>query len=173
MEQIHLILGPMFSGKSTKLINELLRYKSINKNIFSIKPSIDNRYSLNNITTHDGISIPACNTTKLLDVTIPYNTEVIGIDEAQFFDDLIPFVKKYRSYTIIIAGLDGDVEQKQFGDILKLIPIADTYHKNYALCQICQDGTPAPFTKRIFEKKCLKYVGGKEDYISVCKKHLL
>lgn len=172
MEQLHLILGPMFSGKSTKLINELLRYKSLNKQIFSIKPSIDNRYSIDHITTHDGISIPACETDKLLNVTIPYNTDVIGIDEAQFFQDLLPFVQKYRSYTIIIAGLDGDTNQQKFGDILNLIPIADTYHKSYAFCKICQDGTPAPFTKSIHHKNSQIHIGGKKEYIAVCKKHL-
>jgi len=73
---------------------------------------------------------------------------------------------------IIVAGLDGDYQQKQFGDILKLIPIADSYQKVYALCKICQDGTPASFTKRIVNNNQQILVGAKESYISVCRFHL-
>lgn len=168
---IHLILGPMFSGKSTKLINELLRYKSLGKFIFSIKPDIDNRYSETSITTHDGISIPACTTTKLMDVTVPYRTNVIGIDEAQFFEDLLPFIEKNKNLIIIVAGLDGDARQKKFGNIIDLIPIADTYTKSYAFCKVCQDGTPAPFTKSLYIIDPI-HIGGDKEYVAVCKKHL-
>jgi len=172
---LHLILGPMYSSKSNELIRQLLRYHAIGKNIFCINSKLDTRSKDNQIRTHDGVTIPASKAENLLsDINVPYNSQVIGIDEAQFFPDLIPFVqeKLKDNMIIIVAGLDGDYQQKKFGDILKLIPIADSYQKVYALCKICQDGTPASFTKRIVNDNQQILVGAKESYISVCRFHL-
>ncbi len=174
--KLHLIMGSMYSNKSTELIRTLLRYKAIGKNIFCINSTKDTRTPSNEIMTHDGISIPACKATSLLkDTCVPYNTHVIGIDEAQFFDDLVDFVNEQLSkkMIIIVAGLDGDYQQREFGDILKLIPIADSYQKVYSMCKICQDGTPGSFTKRITNHENQQIlVGASEHYISVCRKHL-
>lgn len=175
--KLHLIMGSMYSNKSTELIITLLKYKAIGKNIFCINSTKDIRTPSNEIMTHDGISIPACKATHLIkDVYVPYNTHVIGIDEAQFFEDLIPFINMQLSMKmiIIVAGLDGDYQQREFGDILKLIPIADSYQKVHSMCKICQDGTPGSFTKRInIDDKQQIVVGAGEYYISVCRKHLL
>ena len=146
---LHLILGSMYSGKSSQLIRKLLCYKAVGRNIFCINSSKDTRTPRNEIMTHNGETIPACKT-NTLKIEIPPDTHVIGIDEAQFFPDLVEFIKRsIPKYTLIVAGLDGDYKQKQFGDILKLIPLADSYEKIYAFCKICQDGTPGSFTKRI------------------------
>ena len=172
--KLHLILGPMYSQKSTRLINNLSRYNSIGLKVFCVNSVKDTRANDNEIKTHDQVTIKACKTEFLSQVHVPYNTQVIGIDEAQFFPDLIPFVKNKieQSIIIIISGLDGDYQQNEFGDILKLIPIADSYEKVYAFCNICKNGTLAPFTKRINVYNEQILVGGKKDYISVCRKHL-
>jgi thymidine kinase len=175
--ELHLILGSMYSSKSSSLISQLLRYRAIGHNVFCINSIKDSRTPNNEVKTHDKISIPASKTLDLFSefVYIPYDTTVIGIDEAQFFKDLIPFVKKQidNDMIVIVAGLDGDYKQREFGDILKLIPIADSYKKVYALCKICKDGTPGSFTKRINTNNDTNILIGSDDYyISVCRKHL-
>ena len=173
--KLHLILGSMYSGKSSILIRELLRYRAIGKHIFCINSLKDIRTINDEIMTHDGISIPACKSENLMnDVYLPYNIEVVGIDEAQFFPDLLPFVQKMlnNGMIVIVAGLDGDYQQKEFGDILKLIPLSDSYQKCYAFCKLCHDGTPGSFTKRIINNDSQVLVGSEKEYISVCRKHL-
>jgi thymidine kinase len=171
--ELHLILGNMRSGKSSHLINNLLRYKAIGHNIFCINSINDTRTPNNEIKTHDLVTIPAIKC-KNLKIDIPYNTTVIGIDEAQFFDDLIPFIKYMleKKMIIIVAGLDSDYKQEPFGEILKLIPIADTYKKVYSFCKICKNGTLGSFTKRINTNNKEKILVGDDYYISVCRKCL-
>ncbi len=173
--KLHLILGSMYSGKSSILIKELLRYRAIGKKVFCISSSKDTRTPDEAVMTHDGITIPACKSTALMDnKVLPYNVEVVGIDEAQFFPDLIVFTKKLLSMGlhVIVAGLDGDYQQQSFGDILKLIPLADSYQKIYAFCKVCQDGTPGSFTKRIINNDNQVLVGADKEYIAVCRRHL-
>lgn len=172
--KLHLILGSMYSGKSTKLINELKKNRAIGKNIFCINSKIDTRTPNKKIKTHDGIHIQSSTVEFLNSLTIPENIDVIGIDEAQFFKDLIPFVTKMNQVgvSVIVAGLDGDSNQEKFGNILDLIPIADSYEKVYSFCKICKDGTPGSFTKRISNTKNKILIGSDEHYIAVCKKHL-
>jgi thymidine kinase len=160
---------------SSSLITQLLRYKAIGKRVYCINSSKDTRSSLNVIKTHDNITIDSCKIKKLSDVFIPYNTDVIGIDEAQFFPDLKDFViqKLKDKYIIIVAGLDGDYQRNKFGQILDLIPIADSFEKKYALCKECGDGTAAPFTKKITSMECTDtiLIGAENEYAAVCNKH--
>jgi thymidine kinase len=160
---------------SSSLITQLLRYKAIGKKVYCINSAKDTRSSLNVIKTHDNIMIDSCKIEKLADAYIPYNIEVIGIDEAQFFPDLKEFViqKLKEKYTIIVAGLDGDYQRHRFGQILDLIPIADSFEKKYAFCKECSDGTPAPFTKKItsMESNGNILIGAGNEYSAVCSKH--
>lgn len=172
--KLHLILGPMYSGKSSNLIRKLLRFESIGKKIYCINSIKDIRTPNNEIKTHDNITIPSCKVNYLSEVYIPYDVKVLGIDEAQFFPDLLNFVKEKlkQKYIIIIAGLDADYKQEPFGDILKLIPISDSYEKLYAYCKMCKDETKAPFTKRIINSQQQILVGANNEYMAVCRDHL-
>jgi thymidine kinase len=175
MTTIEVILGCMFSGKTTELIRRISRYQAINKPVLCINHSIDTRAKSNSIKTHEGRSIPALKTNKLIDIVVSVeynNSEVIGIDEAQFFEDLIPFVKHTEKLNkkLIICGLDGDYKREPIGDILKCIPLADSVIKLTALDP--KDGTPAIFTQRKDKiNKDQILVGGQNEYCAVSRKN--
>ena len=96
-------------------------------------------------------------------------SEVIFIEEAQFFENLFTFVKDglENQKSFYVAGLDGDFKREPFGDILKLIPLAEKVYKLNALCFFCKDGTEAPFTKRLSTSQDQQLVGGADSYASV------
>ena len=179
---LKLIIGPMYAGKSTELIRHIRKYKFLNKSILVINHKINNRYGYEGITTHDKDEIKDClNIENLEEILKDFNdlflkSDIIIIEELQFFKDaykyIIEFVEKYNK-TVICAGLVADYKRKQFGDILKLIPIADEIKILSALCSICKDGTSAHFSKRIVSENKQNLVGSVESYISVCRKHYL
>ena len=176
--KLELILGNMFSGKSTELIRRINITKSINKRILIINYSEDNRYSTNSIATHDKIKVD-CLKFKYLhtfDENILEDYDSIFIDEAQFFIDLYPFVLNAvdnHHKHVVVSGLDGDINRNVFGEILKLIPICDNVIKLHAYCNKCNDGTLAPFTKKIDESSSVIIldIGGSDKYMPVCRHH--
>lgn len=175
--RIEIILGCMFSGKSTELLRRCHRYEAINKNVLLINHSSDSRTD-NSIKTHRNIKHNALKTTSLLSVidTDDFNkAHVIGIDEAQFFSDLYNFVLAAEKYDkiIIIAGLDGDFNRKPFGQILDCIPLCDTVEKLTAMDMIDKDGTPGIFTKRIVSNDDQVLVGASEYYMAVSRNNYL
>lgn len=178
--KIEIIVGCMFSGKSSELIKIINRYRVLNKKILIVNHTIDKRYNDNSITTHNQITMDcvSIDSLTLLKTDPKFNyleSEVIVIEEAQFFNDLYEFVKyaaDIDNKIIIVAGLDGDSNREPFGDILKLIPISDTIIKLSALCILCKDGTVANFSKRIIENKDQICVGSTE-FIPVCRYHFL
>lgn len=176
---LELFIGPMFSGKSTELIKNVRLYKIINKKVLVIKPQIDNRYDNNRIVSHAGEKEDCITTSDLKNIELETILEhdIIVIDEGQFFKSLkeccLLWVEKYNKH-VIVGGLDGDFQRNPMGEILDLIPYADTYEKYCALCKFCNDGTKAIFSKRIInsnENQIL--IGGAETYVSVCRKHYL
>jgi len=172
--KLELIIGPMFSGKSTELIRRARLFTIINKKVLVIKPNIDNRYSENKIVSHSFESVQCITLNNLNELNNIQSYQVIIIDEGQFFNDLkntiIEWLDKYNLY-IIIGGLDGDFEKNPIGQILSLIPHADICQKINSLCTICNDGTPAAFTYRKNQSKDIILIGGNDSYIPVCKKH--
>jgi thymidine kinase len=177
--RLELIIGNMFSGKSTELIRRINREKSINKKIIVINYSGDNRYSTNSVATHDQTKVNSLKLTKLSE----FNKNMINqydsffIDEGQFFSDLYDFtvnlVDKHKKH-VVISGLDGDSNRNTFGDLIKLIPICDTIDKLHAYCNKCNNGTVAPFTKRILNNSTeVVDIGGSNKYIPVCRFHYL
>ena len=176
--RLELILGCMFSGKSTELIRRLKRYKAICKNILVVNSSKDVRSPESVLKTHDGVTFNCLKTENLLDILTNgnfKNSAIIGIDEGQFFIDLQEFVKHALSMGkhVIIASLDGDSNQKVFGQTISLIPQADEVDKLKAYCMECNDGTLAPFSKRIVQNNSdQELVGSNEYYSAVCRKHL-
>ena len=176
---IHLILGCMFSGKTTELMNTMKRFKSIGKNVMVINYKLDDRYGNDIVSSHDSIGVNAYMLEKLSDIYTNEeindkykNSDYIFINEGQFFEDLYEFCNKSANEEnkhLYICGLDGDYKQEKFGSLLDLIPISDTYKKLYALCKIC--GLPASFSKRIVENKEQIVIGNNDTYIPVCRKH--
>lgn len=173
MATIEIIIGSMFSGKSTELLRRCKTYKAINKNVLVINHEFDSRCD-NEIKTHDNVSFDALKTNTLNNIQISNDIDIIAIDESQFFCDLYEFVKKYerKSIVILIAGLDGDYNREMFGDILKCIPLCNKVTKLSAMCNICKDGTLGAFSKRLsVENNDKIYIGANTEYLSVCRKH--
>jgi thymidine kinase len=178
---LEIVLGPMFSGKSSYAISYIRRHLAIGKHVVAIKPNIDNRYTEESvIVTHDKEQIPCI--LWNIDDPLSFTTSVvmadcIVIEEAQFLKGLESFVNiliRSKRKQILIVGLDGDSNQQKFGDILECIPLADTVRKLNAFCHICKDGTQAPYTKKIIEDGCQDQVnvGSHDKYAAVCLKHL-
>lgn len=187
---LEVILGCMFSGKSTRLVEIYKQCKFCNIPVAVINHSIDNRYDDKLLSTHDQIKIPCIKTDKLFDVwqenieldknigLIPNINEkvaiaisdVILINEGQFFPDLEEFVKKLleNGKKVYVCGLDGDFERKKFGQILDLIPLCDKVTKLTSLCSLCKNGTHGIFSKRISEETEQTVVGS-TNYIPVCR----
>ena len=175
MEQIQIILGCMFSGKTTELIRRVSRYEAINMKTIIINHCLDTRTD-NSVKTHNNLKKKALKLNKLMDFLqnpLFNKINVIGIDEAQFFNDLLEFVKfiDKTNKILIIAGLDGDYERKPFGEILKCIPYCDNVVKLKSMCMISNDGTPGIFTKRIISSTKQKIIGDNNIYKSVCRKY--
>lgn len=164
----------MYSGKSTELFRRLSRFQAIGKKVLVINSSDDTRTD-NSIKTHNNVKLDAIKLDKLIPIMNNkdyLNAEVIGIDEAQFFNDLYKFITEVEKTDkiIIISGLDGDFQRKPFGQVLDIIPLCDSVIKLNSLCMIKKDGTPASFTKRINNNSDKqKLVGASESYISVSR----
>jgi len=175
---LHLIIGPMYAGKSTELIRVINRYKCLNKNIIVINHSFNNRYGSNGLTTHNNEKFEKCIILENLsdiDSEKLINSDVIIIEELQFFKDAFKYITKWcdnYNKIVVAAGLTGDFMREPFGDILKLIPHAEEVTKLNALCKKCGDGTLAHFSKRITSDKEKTLIGSSDIYEAVCRFHL-
>ena len=175
--RIDIIMGCMFSGKSTELIRLANIYKVLDKKILIVNHSLDKRYSDNAIATHNNMTMSCISCDELNFKQSPEYTlcDILIIEEAQFFKGLYEFVLEScekDGKIVIVVGLDGDSSRKEFGDIIKLIPVADTVRKLHGLCVKCKDGTKASFTKRLIDNDDQIFIGSSE-FIAVCRKHYL
>ncbi len=169
---IEVICGSMFSGKTEELIRRLKRARIANQRVEIFKPKIDIRYDEMNIVSHDENKIhstPVDNSQTIL----LYSTDcdVVGIDEAQFFDDQLPDVcdqLALRGIRVIIAGLDMDYKGKPFGQMPNLLAKADYITKLHAICVRC--GHIANFSYRLTEQDTQVLLGEKESYEPRCRK---
>jgi thymidine kinase len=173
MTRIEIIMGCMFSGKSTELIRRLKRHRAINESILVINSAKDTRSEKEVIKTHNSDTFECV---KVSDLSLfEAEADVVAIDEAQFFTGLREFVQRVspRVKRIILAGLDGDFLQRPFGEIFDIIPLADEVLKLHALCMVCNDGTLAPFTRRFCEDTTTQELVGDHDiYKAVCRECL-
>jgi thymidine kinase len=172
---LEIILGPMFSGKTSRLLEIYKQCIFCNISVAVINHSSDVRYDISTtiLSTHDQHKIPCFSFTTLsstLSNPDISNAQVILINEGQFFEDLFPVVSQFlqQGKKIYIAGLDGDFERKKFGTILDLIPLCDKITKLASLCSKCKDGTPGIFSMRLTEQKQQTLVGA-DNYIPVCR----
>jgi len=181
---LEIISGPMFSGKTSKLMEIYNQCLFCNIPVVVINHVEDVRYHESMLSTHDKNMIP-CVQTKHLSKIWNYShddywdaiqirareAQVILINEAQFFDDLYVCVESMlqSNKKVYIAGLDGDFERKQFGQLLGLIPLCDKFIKLKSLCSICKNGKKAIFSLRLTREKTQKIIGS-DNYIPVCRK---
>lgn len=185
---LELIVGPMYSGKSSRLVEIYNQCNFCNISVAVINHIIDNRYDDTLLSTHDLVKIPCVKTAQLgnvwyyRDIDTYYkenlenhlkirNSDVILINEGQFFDDLYLIVNDMlkNNKKVYICGLDSDFERKKFGQILDLIPVCDKIVKLTSLCSKCKNGTPAIFSMRLTQEKQQTLVGS-DNYIPVCRK---
>ncbi len=168
---IEVIAGSMFSGKTEELIRRLKRAKIAKQKVEIFKPAIDIRYSVTEVVSHDENSIrssPVENSSNIL--LLSGNVDVIGIDEAQFFDNgLVDVVIKLANMgvRVIIAGLDMDFKGVPFGPIPGLMAVADYVTKVHAICVRC--GSIAQFSHRLSEKEQVVLLGEKDIYEPLCR----
>lgn len=172
---LEMVIGPMFSGKTTWLIEKYKSYTYIGKKVLVINYSADIRYSTTMLSSHDRIEIPCVFSSLICDDSDVWNAvkdaDVILINEGQFFSDLVLSVRTMidtMNKHVFISGLDGDFRRKKFGDILDLIPICDKVEKLSALCAICRNGTPAIFSKRLTDESN-QVVIGSDNYKPLCR----
>jgi thymidine kinase len=169
---IEVIAGSMFSGKSEELIRRLRRAKIARQKIQVFKPEIDSRFSDNHIVSHSEIRHESSNVRTAAEIRarVEPDTEVVGIDEAQFFDnDLIAIANELaeRGVRVIIAGLDQDYTGKPWEPMPQLLAIAEYITKTHAICMKC--GQTANYTQRTFESEERVAVGGAEMYEARCR----
>jgi thymidine kinase len=186
---LEIILGPMYSSKSTRLVEIYKQCKFCNISVSIINHTIDKRYHDTMLSTHDKVMVPCIQANKLSEIwlndiittnnsavdndsyTLLQNSDVILINEGQFFSDLYEVVVDMlnKNKKVYICGLDGDFERKKFGSVLDLIPLCDKVTKLTSLCSLCKDGTPGIFSMRLTKEREQTVVGS-ENYIPVCRK---
>lgn len=168
---IEVICGSMFSGKTEELIRRLRRAEIARLDVEIFKPKTDNRYDEVAVVSHDLNSIhstPVEHSSAIL--LYGSNTQVVGIDEAQFFDDQLPDVcvtLANKGIRVIVAGLDMDFSGKPFGPMPALMSIAEEVTKVHAVCVKC--GGPALFSYRLVENVNKVLIGEKESYEPRCR----
>lgn len=187
--QLDLVLGTMFSGKTTYILSQIAKMAELNYSILYVNIEFDNRsetiFSTHNpfFDTHKDFvkkesirkNVQMIKTKKLQDLNID-NQDVIIIDESHFFDDLIEFVNKCLDINkyVIVAGLIADFKGNKFGKTLDLIPICSNIKRLHAYCAECAKDKIcciATYSKRIVKCKKSIDIGGSEKYIPVCRTH--
>ncbi|MDD2381530.1 MAG: thymidine kinase [Mariniphaga sp.] len=169
---IEVVTGSMFSGKTEELIRRLKRAQFARQKVEIFKPAMDVRYAENTLVSHDENAIrstPVDNSSNIL--LLSGDVEVVGIDEAQFFDkNLVDVVVKLANMGIrvIVAGLDMDFKGVPFGPMPGLMAVADYVTKVHAICMRC--GNIAQFSHRFSEKEQLVLLGEKDVYEPLCRK---
>jgi thymidine kinase len=170
---IEVITGSMFSGKSEELIRRLRRAQIARQKVQIFKPALDDRYADNQIVSHSEMRMESCNVSssaELLEVVDP-DTEVVGIDEGQFFDAGLPGVCNTlasRGIRVIVAGLDQDYLGRPFEPLPHLLAIAEYITKTHAICVVC--GHPASHTQRLVANSERVLLGAQGTYEARCRR---
>ena len=170
---IEVIVGSMFSGKSEELIRRLRRAQIARQKVQIFKPLIDTRYAADHIVTHGDMRIAstAVSGSRELAARVVPDTEVVGIDEGQFFDLELPGVcdsLANQGKRVIVAGLDQDYLGHPFEPMPQLLAIAEFITKTHAICMVC--GNPANHTQRLVASDDRVLVGAHGMYEARCRK---
>jgi thymidine kinase len=172
---IEVICGSMFSGKTEELLRRLKRAQIARQKVQVFKPQIDNRFSPDHVQSHDANRLPSRIVAQAREIleAVDDNTRVVGIDEAQFFDESVVEVAQklaYRGVRVIVAGLDLDFRGQPFGPMPRLLAVAEAVTKLSAVCMVC--GNPASRTQRTagpMSADARIAVGAKEMYEARCR----
>lgn len=168
---VEVICGSMFSGKTEELIRRVKRVVLANRKAMIFKPCIDVRYSEENVVSHDMNSISSIPVNKATAILAHASyVDVVGIDEAQFFDDsLVEVVQTLadRGVRVIVAGLDTDYMGKPFGPMPAVMAIAEDVQKLHAICVKC--GGLAQHSHRLVNNSELVVLGEKDSYEPLCR----
>ena len=168
---IEVICGSMFSGKTEELIRRMKRAQFARQKVEIYKPCIDVRYSEDQVVSHDSHSIPSTPIDSPASMLLlSSDVEVVGIDEAQFFDEtLVDVVQTLanRGIRVIIAGLDTDFMGKPFGPMPALMAVAEDIQKVHAICVRC--GSLANHSHRLVASDALVVLGEKDEYEPLCR----
>jgi len=169
---LEVITGSMFSGKSEELIRRLRRAQIAKQHVQIFKPALDNRFSEDEIVSHSEMKIPSTNVStarELFEKVLP-ETEVVGVDEGQFFDAELPAIVSRladEGKRVIVAGLDTDYLGKPFEPMPQLLAIAEYITKTLAICMVC--GGPANHTQRLVASNERVLVGASGTYEARCR----
>jgi len=169
---IEVICGSMFSGKTEELIRRIRRAEYAKQKVLVFKPAIDDRYDEINIVSHSNMKAPSIPINEASEIYphLDDDTQIIAIDEAQFFDESIVGICNDladQGYRVIVAGLDQDFKGSPFGSMPQLLAIAEYVTKNLAICMRC--GNPANRTQRTVHKGEQILVGSTEAYEARCR----
>ncbi len=169
---IEVIAGSMFSGKTEELIRRMKRAKIAQQKTIIFKPKVDTRYSSDKVVSHNSNSIDSIPVDKAEDILqLANGYEVIGIDEAQFFTEILVEVCNRladKGIRVIVAGLDMDFAGKPFGPIPRLFAIAEYISKVHAICMRC--GNLAQYSHRLSDSDKQFLLGEKDIYEPLCRK---
>ncbi len=178
--RIEVVCGSMFSGKTEELIRRVRRAQIARQVVQVFKPALDDRYGVQKITSHNGLfveAVPVLDAVTLLSLVEP-ETDVVAIDEVQFFDWQVAAVCSTlanRGLRVILAGLDLDFRGEPFGPMPLLLALAEEVEKLHAICMVC--GQDASRTQRLINGKPASYndpvilVGASEVYEARCRMH--
>lgn len=177
---LEIVVGPMYSGKTSRLMETYYKALSCNMTPIVINHSDDTRYHSTHLSNHNRQMVSCLQYTKLTDFIadetyfLPKGTLVL-INEAQFFEDLydsVIFLVEVLNFRVALYGLDGDFQRKPFGKMLDLIPHCDNLVKLHAYCYNCKNGTKGIFSKRITKETGQKVIGS-SNYRPLCRKCFL
>ncbi|HEY8278494.1 MAG TPA: thymidine kinase [Bdellovibrionota bacterium] len=171
---VEVICGCMFSGKTEELIRRMMRAQIARQKLQVFKPAMDDRYGKEFVASHNANrieSVPVQDSTEIL-ARLEDSTRVVGIDEAQFFDNgLIEVVDRLamRGIRVVVAGLDMDFKGRPFGPIPSLLATAEQVTKLSAICVVC--GSPATRSQRISSSEETVQLGAQDSYEARCRAH--
>jgi thymidine kinase len=170
---VEVVTGSMFSGKSEELIRRVRRAQIARQRVQIFKPRVDDRYDADHIISHSDMKMPSTVVRCAREVLeqVEDRTEVVGIDEGQFFDPaLVQVVSALadRGLRVIVAGLDQDYQGKPFEPMPQILAVAEYVDKMLAICMQC--GAPANRTQRLTEATDRVVVGGSQEYEARCRR---
>lgn len=172
MGTVEVITGSMFSGKTEELIRRLKRALLARQRVQAFKPRIDDRYDPTRIVSHESVAVDAIAvaTSKSLEERVEEATDVVAVDEAQFFDrDIVDVCERLanRGVRVIVAGLDQDYRGRPFAPMPELMAIAEEVTKVHAVCTVC--GRAASRSQRLIAEEATVLVGGADTYEARCR----
>lgn len=176
-DRLIVITGGMRSGKTSELHRQI-DIRSLYRKVLGVNTIHDIRYSSDGTVTHNGDKRSAIRVNflyELLDFDIYHDADVVAIDEANFYDDLVKFIEDQlnsTNKTFIVSGLNGDKNQKPFGQFNDLFSMADDIKFMRGICSKCNNGSLGAFSKEKYQTGTIKYVGGSDVYDTVCRRHL-